>query len=221
MQSAEEFELLITTNSQKELKSLFTEIMEIGLDTCFTGVTKEIPVLKTIIGASTAIRSAFFLKKLLAFTKEISETSLEDRQKTINDINSSKKYRSSVGETLLEYLDRVESDDKPQIIGKMFVAVINEDITYKEFLKATHILSKMFYWDLLELKENTNSRNEVIYDIPDEVNTSGLTKTTMIVDFVQNIENAWKGREANNSEKSTITSLTRIGEIIINIGFAD
>ncbi len=202
---------LIGNNNKNDMKDLSVEFTEILLDSFVDNGIKEIPLLKTIFATASTITSAIFLKKLLLFLENIEETSVEQRQKLINKVKSSGKYRSSVGETLLEYLNKVESDYKPEIIGKMFVAVINSKITYDEFLKSIHVLCNVYSGDLLELKDNTNENNEVLYSIPSEIFMNGLTDT----DYLGQLCNS-SGEKIDDS----IKKLTRIGYIIIKIGLA-
>ena len=63
---------------------------------------------------------------------------------------------------IFELLDKIESDGKPEIIGKLFASVINEKIDYHAYLRLTHIVKSAFYYDLLMLKNY--DENDYLYE---------------------------------------------------------
>jgi hypothetical protein len=87
---------------------------------------------------------------------------------------------------IFELLERIESDGKPEIIGKIFAAVIEEKIDYQHYLRCAHTVKNIFYYDLEELK--TRHENGRIYTKSGEgfevnglvkIGTSGVEETTL------------------------------------------
>lgn len=108
-----------------------------------------------------------FTKKLLHFLRELENIDQNLILKEIQYIDDSKKYNQKVGEKILEIISRIDSDDKPKIIGKLFKNFLLKNITYSEFLKLSHIVENIFILDLLILNESkehiTLKNNKILY----------------------------------------------------------
>lgn len=114
-------------------------------------VVKNIPIAKTLIGAMQAganIRDRLFLKKIMAFLQNLDDVDVETRRKMINEINDSQKYRLEVGEKLLYIIDNCNDHEISEIIAKLFVAFLYEDISYNEFIIAAEIASRLTINDI-------------------------------------------------------------------------
>jgi hypothetical protein len=106
---------------------------------------------------------------------------------------------------IFETLDKIESDGKPEIIGKLFAAYIEEKIDFQIYLRLAFIVKSLFYYDLLDLK-NITKKNVVTYSINDSIATSGLIETDMI--YINE----------NDTEKKPQITLTSLGEFLILLG---
>lgn len=199
-----------------ELPSLGKDYAELAIDGVLNdGILKDLPLVGTVIGVmkfGNSINKHLTAKKLYKFLFELQKIPIEKRIKKIDQINSSKKYQSSVGEQIFELLDKIESDGKPEIIGKLFKAVIEEKIDYQTYLRLAHIVKRLFYYDLELLKEKTNGLR-VQGRINDEIYTSGLIKQDLVNIFE-------KAKEMNKDRNPGVDdiSLTELGDILINIG---
>lgn len=213
---------LAITNS--DLKNLTKEYGELAIDGILKdGILKDIPLLGTIIGAikfGNSINQNIATKKLYKFLFQLNKIPLEKRKQKIEEINSSKKYQSKVGEQIFELLEKIESDGKPEIIGKLFAAVIQEKIDYIKFLKASHIVKTVFYYDLIALKKTYDGK--YLNDpIDDTLMTNGLVQSN--VDFVKSFEKGLNFDDDGNSKepeeyKQEKDSLTDMGKLIVEIG---
>lgn len=196
-----------------DLSLLSKDYAELAIDRFLDdGVFKDIPLLGTLMSVlkfSNSINKLFTFKKLYKFLFELNSLSQEKRNKKIEEINKSRKYQSTVGEMIFELLDKIESDGKPEIIGKLFAAVIEEKIDYETYLRLAYIVKNIFYYDLIWLVENTNGE-KVNGNINDSLITNGLAT----MDFVNNFETSLT---SDNSVKSYAT-MTELGKILINIG---
>jgi len=199
-----------------DLPSLAKDYAELAIDGIMDdGILKDLPLVGSLIGVmkfSNSVNKHLATKKLYKFLYELHSIPLEKRVKKIDEINSSKKYQSSVGEMIFELLDRIESDGKPEIIGKLFCAVIEEKIEYQTYLRLAHIVNRIFYYDLIWLNENTDVLR-VKGNVNDDLFTNGLVTT----DFANKYE---KFKEFNKGQMLAEgrNSLTFLGDVLINIG---
>lgn len=184
-----------------DLYSLSKDFAEVAVDGIMDdGVLKDLPLVGGIIGVlkfGNSINKHFLAKKIHKFLFQLHNIPHEKRIKKIDEINKSKKYQSSVGEMIFELLERIESDRKPEIMGKMLAAVIEEKIDFKDYLKCAHIVKNFFYYDLVTLKEG-HEKGDIYTTFGDGLFDSGL------------IVIGTKGKSE--------TTLSNLGKMIIEIG---
>lgn len=138
---------------KSDLTNVSIELLESVLDdTLFEqGLLREIPIINTLIGlgkTANSIQNYLFTKKILGFLTELSKVSKEKRGKMISKIDSDPKYNQSVGSKLLFIIDNSQDHLSAIQISKLFVAFLEEKITYTEFCKAALIINKVDYYDL-------------------------------------------------------------------------
>ncbi len=184
-----------------DLPSLSKDFAEVAVDGILDdGILRDLPLVGAVVGVikfGNSINKHLSAKKIYKFLFELHKIPQEDRIKKIDEINNSKKYQSSVGEMIFELLDRIESDGKPEIIGKMFAAVIEEKIDFTDYLRCAHIVKNFFYYDLVTLK-NGHEKGDIYTTFGDGFFDSGL----VII-----------GTMGKNE-----TRLSELGKIIIEIG---
>lgn len=201
-----------TILKESDLVSLSKDFGEVAIDNVMDeGILRDIPVLGTVVGLikfGNTINKYTTAKKIYRFLLQLHKIPVDKRLKKIEEINASEKYRSSVGEMILELLDRIESDGKPEIIGRLMAAVIEETIDYRTYLKCAHIIKKTFYYDLEDLK-NVCDGEVVKGEINDEIFNSGLIDHDFTSDY-----NDIKGGNYSNCN----TRLSELGSIIVMHG---
>lgn len=196
-----------------DLTSIAKDYAELAVDGLLDdSILKDIPLVGSVIGImkfSNSVNKHLVAKKLYKFLFQLNSIPEHVRIKKIYEINNSKKYQSSVGEMIFEILDKIESDGKPEIIGKLFKAVIEEHVDYLTYLRLAHIVKSLFYYDILWLKENT--KNGVLSDFtPDPILTSGL------VDL--NLVDTYEGAKKDIIGQKSQATLTELGKALIEIG---
>ncbi|ABQ06587.1 MULTISPECIES: hypothetical protein [Flavobacterium] len=168
MDKENEFEnSLGKTLLESDLSKVSTEVLEAVLDqhSGVEGILKDLPVIGAIIGAGKTILSVqnyLFTKKLLSFLKGLSEVDMEVRKDAVLRINSSKKYGQSVGSKLLHIINNAHDHVSSALIAKLFVAFIEEKLSYQEFCKASMIINRIDFYDLeefLKLPDNAYGQN--------------------------------------------------------------
>ncbi|MCT8340447.1 hypothetical protein MG296_10305 [Flavobacteriaceae bacterium TK19130] len=203
-----------------ELSSLAKDYTELALDGIIDdSALKEIPLVGTVIGVvkfGNSVNEYLFAKKIYKFLFQLHKIPLEKRIQKIDQINSSKKYQSKVGEKIFELLDKIDSDGKPEILGKLFGAVIEEKIDFLNYLRAAHIIKNIFYYDLVELKSHYDGR-WIHGGVTDEIYSNGIVDVDYTISMKE-AENDWNN--IPREDKYPDTKLSEIGDIIINIGMS-
>jgi len=205
----EKLESVITST---ELVSLTQEFGEIAIDGFLDdGVLKDIPILGTavnLVSFGNSVNQMLFTKKIYKFLFHLRHIPEDKRIKTIKNINDSDKYQRKVGEAVFEILEKLESEGKPEIIGKIFAAVLEGKIDYLDFLRLSHIVKNQFYFDLLDLKQHMDGDKVLGLNLTDALFTSGLVDTN----FLPLLD--------SKKQKQPEKGLTEHGKILINIGMA-
>lgn len=201
-----------TIIKESNLKELVEDYSEIVIDNFLPdSLLKEIPIVSTICSFykfGNAVSEGIFKKKLLRFLFQLSRVSAKNRTKEIDKINKSKKYENTVGETLIELLDKIDSEKKPKILGKLFKSFLSQEIDYITFLKLAHILNLCFIQDLLELKNNSKDK-KIFGNHSDQLVMLGIYST----DFAELFNDS-----KQNIEKESYSELTELGEKLVKYG---
>lgn len=154
---SDKFKELINSDFGKISK----DILEIPLDSFIENETlKKIPIFGTIVNLynlGSTINDKIFANKLIHFLKELEGINPDIIQREIQYIDDSKEYKHKVGEKILEIINRIDSEEKPKIIGRLFKNFLLKNINYKEFLKLSDIIEKIFYYDLLSIMKFNES----------------------------------------------------------------
>ncbi|MCU7616652.1 hypothetical protein NZ698_05540 [Chryseobacterium sp. PBS4-4] len=165
--------------------ALASDIAEISLDSFANdGIIKDVPIIGTIVkllNIGNTIGDRIFTDKLIHFLKEIDNLDQEFILKEIRYIDDSEKHNRKVGEKILEIINRIDSEGKPQIIGRLFRNFINKQFSYLDFLKLADIVEKSFYYDLILLKECKNGKFYI--DLDKELYNSDLVTVQGIGSF--------------------------------------
>ncbi|WP_291053216.1 MULTISPECIES: hypothetical protein [unclassified Empedobacter] len=191
---------------ESDLTNITIDLIENFLDEKFLedSILKEIPIISTIIGFNKTINSVkdyLFGKKILNFLNGLSEISIEKRNKAISKINISSDYAQSVGSKLLYIIDSAQDHVTSKIISKLFVAFINEELSYQEFCKASLIINKIDFYDLdqfLNMPDEVYGYNRIGMSKSEEIDiyliNSGLCYTEMDPVTVED-QDDWKSNE--------------------------
>ena len=141
---SDKFKKLINSDSGKISK----DILELSLDSFIENETlKEIPIFGTIVNLynlGSTINDKIFANKLIHFLKELEDINPEIIQKEIQYIDDSKEYSHKVGDKILEIINRIDSEEKPKIIGRLFKNFIDGKINYNDFLRLSFIVDKLY-----------------------------------------------------------------------------
>lgn len=106
-------------------------------------VSKGISILTLLFKTGSSMRDKLFCKKLVFFVNELKDIPVTERDKMINKIDKSEKYKVKVGEKLLYIVDSSDDHEKSCLIGTLFKSFINKKISYDDFIDATSIINKI------------------------------------------------------------------------------
>lgn len=152
----------------KELLSpsidLATDYSEIFIDDLFNdGILKEIPFVKTAVGAIRTIDSItkwYNAKKLLIFIQEFNSSNIDPlkMKKFKSKFETDRKFRQKTIEQVIVFNDRFLELNKANICAQLFISYIEEKITWDEFRKLnTHLdFLRIESFSFMENLESTN-----------------------------------------------------------------
>jgi len=201
-----------------ELPSLAKDYAEIAIDGIMDdGILKDFPLVGSVVGFikfGSSLNKHFASKKIYKFLYQLNTISEEKRIKKIDEINNSKKYQSNVGEMILELLENIESDYKPEIIGRLFKAVIEEEIDYNTYLRLADIVKNSFYQDLFWFY---NQYQDGVYDKQIKINTSSpILQTGLMIDDILNGNAIFPVEDGEGTE--TMRKPSKLGITLIEFG---
>lgn len=155
---------LLETIASPTTSDTLKEYAEVGIDYFIEdGAYKDIPIFNTIISVckiGISISDHRLMSKISKFIYRLSDVSVEERSKTLNELENDEKYRRKIGEFLLEILDKVESEKKPEILAKIFKAKAQNTITVEMFYRLCKVAESVSLIDLPELRRFLNSNHE-------------------------------------------------------------
>ena len=131
-----------------------SDLAEVGLDAILEeGVLKEVPILATAISIykiGSSIAERHHLKQLVVFLNEINNGIVDESERIEyqQKFEENKKFRNQELEYIMVLLERYISYDKPQMLAKLFLAYLNNKITWIEFAKYAEIIDRLFYGDV-------------------------------------------------------------------------
>ncbi len=184
---------IVETIKSSELQSVTMDVAEIAIDGILDeGIIKDIPFVGSIYSFGKGIvniSDRLLLKKLMLFIYEIKDLKPEEREKQIQKIQTSSKYKSSIGEKLLMIIHKTNDSEKSSLIGKLFLHCLKNEITYSEFIRCTDIINNI---DVVLLKEIINSEHtEIPIEQEDELVSSGMFAFKPPNIELQNYENTY------------------------------
>ena len=144
--------------------SLGKEYFEIGIDVVIeSGALKEIPFVNSLSGIFNAVgtvRDQLLTTKLIRFLSQLSEIPKEERIKMIDKLNKDDKFSGRAGATLIEVLDRMESEIKPELAAKCFIAYSKKDISFKQLRRMLFALERLPSFEIDSLKGFSKATSE-------------------------------------------------------------
>lgn len=141
----------------RPLLEAFLENTEVVVDHLLDdldGLVKDIPVVGTtfkLCKAFVSVRDRMFLAKISHFLKELDSARPEDKQKLTEKMRNYPDEAKKIGEIVLFSIDKASDLEKPEIVAKIFLAYINNQITYDVLRRMIEAINQAFVDDLKTL----------------------------------------------------------------------
>jgi hypothetical protein len=119
-------------------------------------VLEHVPVAKfgvAVFRAAQSVRDHLLLKKIQAFVFGMSGATREQRATMIQRLSTESHYAESVGEHLVEMLDRIDGRRKALMCAAVFAAFARDEIERRMLYRLTHAISVV---SLLNLRDARN-----------------------------------------------------------------
>ena len=149
--------LALSNSISSETGSLASNVFEAGLDVVMDdGFLKEIPIVSTAISLykiGHTIHERHYLKKLAAFIAALNRGAAKDEQREYykSKITDDPDSRNKELEYVLVVIERYTNSDKAQMLAKLYLAYLNERISWQDFTKYSEVLDRLMPGDYTEL----------------------------------------------------------------------
>ena len=140
-------EIVARVVKSESVVSLGKQYVELGIDAALeSGALKDIPFVNTVVGLCSSVshvKDHILATKLVKFLNEFAEVPLYERMIMVDKLNEDDKFAGRAGTALIEILERMESEAKPEITAKCFAAYANEVISYTQLRHMLHALERV------------------------------------------------------------------------------
>jgi hypothetical protein len=140
------------------VRDITAEGLDILLDSALEeGLVQDIPIVGWLVKTYDlmhTVRDRIFLRKILRFLRGTQATTAEERHAFAERMEADPAYQRQVGESLFLLLDRHETVDKSELLGRVFAALIRQEISEEAFQRYAFIIDRLFLQDLLHLERH-------------------------------------------------------------------
>ena len=143
----------------EEVPSLIGEYAEIGLDALTEeSLFKDVPFISTAVSIyriGKTLRERNHIAKLISFLTEMNNgiANEKERLKYQEKFRNNEKFRTKELEYVMLLIDRYVSFDKPQILARLYLAYLDDNLTWGEFKKYAEVIDHFLPGDLQELQK--------------------------------------------------------------------
>lgn len=137
----------------EEVSGIAGEYVELGLDALVEdGLFKDIPIVSTAVAVyriGKSIRERHHIAKLISFLNEFNKgiADEEKRAKYRQKFISNEAFRNQELEYILLLTDRYISFDKPQMLAKLYLSYLDDEIIWQEFTMYAEVVDRFLMLD--------------------------------------------------------------------------
>ena len=186
---------LVEVIKSDDVTDLFKEYGEIAIDSALeSGTLESIPLLNTLVGIFKTVSSVHdrrFTEKLIRFISGFADLDDATRINMANRLNENDKFAGKAGDRLIEIIDRMESENKPEIAAAFLKAFAFEHIDFITLRRLMVALERIPSFEIDEL--DTFSKY-------DENNHHQISDEALLLSFV----NAGLGKNTGGFEGGII-----------------
>lgn len=131
--------LALRDSISEEASSTLTDIAEVGLDSILDdGLFKDIPLISTALSLyriGRSVKERHYVKKLAQFISSLNNRVVDEDSRDYykKKLEGGNKQRNHELEYIMILIDRYISYDKPDMLAKLYLAYLREDILWQEF----------------------------------------------------------------------------------------
>lgn len=146
---------LVEVIKSDDVTDLFKEYGEIAIDSALeSGTLESIPLLNTLVGIFKTVSSVHdrrFTEKLIRFISGFADLDDATRINMANRLNENDKFAGKAGDRLIEIIDRMESENKPEIAAAFLKAFAFEHIDFITLRRLMVALERIPSFEIDEL----------------------------------------------------------------------
>ena len=160
---------LVEVIKSDDVTDLFKEYGEIAIDSALeSGTLESIPLLNTLVGIFKTVSSVHdrrFTEKLIRFISGFADLDDATRINMANRLNENDKFAGKAGDRLIEIIDRMESENKPEIAAAFLKAFAFEYIDFITLRRLMVALERIPSFEIDELdtfsKYDENNHHQI------------------------------------------------------------
>jgi len=141
--------------------SLAAEYLELGMDAILESeALKDIPLVNSVVAVCNvagSVRDKILASKLLRFMTQLSKIPQQERIEMVEKLNVDEKFSGRAGSAIIEILDRLESDRKPELAANFFACYARNEISFLELRRILLALERIPSFDIDKLEAFSKS----------------------------------------------------------------
>lgn len=183
---------IVATVKSADVTGLAKNYAEVGLDSILSeGLLRDIPIVSTLVAigkVGISINDQIFAKKLVRFLGALAELSVEERVSMVERLDAEEGYRNQVGDKLIEILDRVDSQAKPEMVAKAFRAYADGRIDFEMLNRLNNAIERLPCYEIKFVRQFHVAKGKERHAIPlptlSALTSAGLANPTSAWDAI-------------------------------------
>lgn len=205
------------------------EIADLGINLLMDNeILKNIPFVSTtmrIYHIGKTVHDRIYISKLIAFLNEINNGIADEneRKKYQEKFKCNENFRNKELEYILILIDRYIDCKKPKMLSKLYLAYLDEQIDWQDFLTYAEVIDRLLIRDyelFISDKETFTVRVEIEEDSILRLESLGLLADVSNAKRYNNVENGFYRTTWNDLEKIPIERVfqrTNFGKILLDV----
>jgi hypothetical protein len=171
---------------KSDIKEILSDTVEASVDVLITNeVLKNIPFIEwglKVTSTIDKIRTEFLIKKLRMFFVNTIDIDSKNYKNFVKGIT--KKDLNELHSLILITIDRINSEEKAALMGRIFSALVSNKISRSIFFRLANIIEALFIEDLKLFLEQkgalSHDKRRSNFDISQSYVTLGLYETHIV-----------------------------------------
>lgn len=161
-----------------QVKDLAMDFAELTLDAITDDETlKAIPIVRTFV-ALEGLRERFLLKKTYRFFAKLGQVPQSEREGFIRKMQAAPRRARKIGETFAVWLDRLDDEEKAELLAKLFELDAREKIDFERSSRFASVIDRAHLPYLLQLDRGVAREGFRNNDVTSHLLSLGLLRIT-------------------------------------------